>query len=138
MVRLKTAPLLAVLLSFSACVDATAPIEARYGRYALHRINGDMLPQQMVENSVYRLEFLSGAVRLNSNGTFTDSTQLRVTSFQGPSTVSLSTDVAAGTYRIAGDTVFYSSTRGESYRMTFQTENSMLQELNGSILHYRR
>ena len=139
MLRFNAAPSLAVLLWFSACGDdATAPIESRYGRYALRRINGDELPQIIVENAVYRVEFLEGALRLNPNGTFTDSTERRVTSFQGGTFVTLSTDVAAGTYRISGDTVFSSSTRGELYHMTFQAQNSLRQELSGSILLYRR
>lgn len=137
MSRTVAAPCLAVLL-LSSCIDATAPIESRYGRYILHRINGDELPQQMVENAAMRIEFLSGALRINADGTFTDSTELRVTTFSGGNFVRLSTDVAAGTYRIAGDTVFYSSTRGEFYRMTFQSPNTLRQELAGSILIYRR
>src|SRR5215208_6666639 len=127
MSRTNTANSLAALLLLSACVDATTPIESRYGRYTLHRINGDELPQQMVENAVVRIEFLSGALRLNANGSFTDSTELRITSFAGGNFVRLETDVAAGTYRITGDTVLYSSTRGEFYRMTFQSQNSLRQ-----------
>ena len=138
MFRIKVVTFLVVPLLLASCIDTSAPIESRFGRYTLQRINGEALPQQVIENTAVRLEFLRGVVRLNSNGTFTDSTELRVTTLGPNSSVRVSTDVAAGTYRIAGDSVLYSSTRGENYHMTFESQNTLRQELSGNILVYRR
>ena len=128
--------LLAVLL-LGACVDATAPEELRYGRYTLRRMNGEDLPGALVVNSVARLELVSGALRLNRSGDFNDSTQIRLTELS-TGAVRMITDVAAGTFRMEGDSVFFSSTRGEEYHMVFQLAGSLHQELNGSLLVYRK
>ena len=127
--------LLALLLS--ACVDTAGVDDLRYGRYTLDRMNGMALPGTLINNSVARLELLSGSLWLHRDGNFTDSTQARLTAVKG-GTVQFVTDVAAGTYRIAGDTLYLDSTRGEQYHMIFQAAGSITQELSGSTLVYRK
>ena len=137
MLRPKLANSLALLLFNVACVsDPAGHDTSRYGRYALRTINGEALPGVVVENSVARLEFLSGSLRLNRDNSFTDSTDLKVTPTQGAAR--LVVDEAAGTFRFSADTVFLDSTRGEHYYMVFQVAGSLTQELNGSRLVYRK
>lgn len=126
------------LLLVAGCVDASGPGDSRLGRYRLARINGSQLPGVVVQNAAVRLEFLSGALRLNADNSFTDSTAIKRTDLaQGA--VTFSTDVASGTYRISTDTVYFDSVRpGEEYFMVFQVSGSLTQELGGSILIYRK
>ena len=121
----------------AGCVDTSGPADMRLGRYTLRKINGSDLPGVVLQNSVARLEFTSGALRLNKDFSFTDSTNLKVTPMQGGDVRHL-TDVAAGTYRISRDTVYFDSTRSEQYFMVFQTAGSLTQELGGSTLVYRK
>lgn len=130
---------LALLLMTTACSDdGTEPRESRLGRFELFRINGAPLPGFVTEGAAARIDFISGAVHLFSNGTFVDSTELKVTPKQGGIT-SFSTDVATGSYRISNDTVYFTSTRpGERYFMIYLTNQSLRQDLAGSILLYTR
>jgi hypothetical protein len=127
----------ALTMVLVACVDSVAPDTARLGRYRLSKINGEDLPGLVVQNTVARLDFLSGALRLNKDGSFTDSTNLKRTPV-GPGEVTFVTDVAAGLYKISGDTLYLDSTRGEHYFMTFQSSGSLTQLLGGNILVYRK
>lgn len=136
MARTKALSLLTALL-LSACIDTTGVDDLRYGHYTLDRMNGMALPGTLISNSIARLEFLSGSLWLHRDGNFSDSTKARVTSVKD-GTVQLVTDVAAGTYRIAGDTLYLNSTRGEHYHMVFQAAGSLTQELSGSTLVYRK
>lgn len=136
MARTKALSLLTALL-LSACIDTAGVDDLRYGHYTLDRMNGMALPGTLISNSIARLEFLSGSLWLHRNGNFSDSTKARVTSVR-EGTSQLVTDVAAGTYRIAGDTLFLNSTRGERYHMVFQAAGSIMQELSGSTLVYRK
>jgi hypothetical protein len=127
----------ASLIAPSGCVnDAVSPTEARLGRYTLRTINGDLVPALVFENNSARLEFEGGALRLNRDNSFTDSTEVFVTFKTGE--VRRTTDVAAGIYRFAGDTVYFDSTRGEHYFMVFQIAGSLTQELAGARLVYRK
>lgn len=134
----------ALLIAASACAtDTSGPDLSRYGRYTLRSINGDALPSVVFETSTSRLEFVGGNLRLNADQTFTDSTELKVTPlFRGQQLeggeVIQRTDVAWGLLRFAGDTVYLTSTRGESYFMVFQASGSLTQELAGSRLIYRK
>lgn len=145
MTSILRAIVLAVLLGAAACnSDATGPGAGRYGRYTLRSINGNALPAVVVENDNARLEFLSGALRLNPDQTFTDSTDLKVTPlYRGEpiagAEIRRTTDVAYGLFRIAGDTVYFDSLRGEHYSMLFQVAGTSLnQELAGAVLLYRK
>lgn len=131
------AAVLAVLL-LPACVDTSAPNgETRFGRYSLRAINGGQPPQAVYENAVSQVHFLSGALRLNDDYTFTDSTHVRVIRTREGGTFT-SIDVAAGTFRITSDSVYLESTRGETYSMRFGSSGSLLQTLEGSFLLYRK
>lgn len=126
------------MLIVAGCADASGPGDSRLGRYRLARINGSELPGVVVQNAAVRLEFLSGALRLNADDSFTDSTSIKRTELvQGA--VTFLTDVASGTYRISQDTVYFDSVRpGEEYFMVFQAAGSLTQQLGGSILVYRK
>jgi hypothetical protein len=133
------------LIAGAACSsDATEPGASRYGRYTLRSINGNGLPAVVIESANSRLEFLSGALRLNPDQTFTDSTDLKVTPlFRGEplagAEIRFTTDVAYGLFRIAGDSVYFDSLRGEHYAMVFHATGSALnQDLAGSVLLYRK
>lgn len=128
---------LALLLVLPACVDTTAPQENHVGRYTLRRINGNAPPSAVLESSVARLDFLAGTLRLHADLSFVDSTRLKVTPLRGGE-VQTVTDVAAGNYRISNDTLHFTSTRGESYHMTIQSSGSLVQDLSGVILVYRK
>lgn len=145
MTNILRAILLPVMLGVAACgTDATEPGAARFGRYTLRSINGQGLPAVVVENANSRLEFLSGSLRLNPDQTFTDSTELKVTPlYRGEplagGEIKRTTDVAYGLFRIAGDSVYFDSLRGEHYAMVFHVAGTSLdQELAGSVLVYRK
>src|SRR5687767_12686997 len=71
-------------LLLAGCSDAVGPGTSQVGRYTLRTINGVRIPVVFQETATARLEFLSGALRLHQDGTFTDSTELRLTPmFQG-------------------------------------------------------
>ena len=133
----KRLSILVALLTLPACVDTTAPQEDFYGRYTLRRINGIAPPGAVLESSVARLDFLSGIIHLRNDLSFVDSTRMKVTPLRGGD-VQTVTDVAAGTYRVSNDTLHLESTRGEKYHMLFQTAGSLVQDLSGVILVYRK
>ncbi|MGQ0561758.1 MAG: hypothetical protein ACT443_07790 [Gemmatimonadota bacterium] len=126
------------MLIAAACVDTTAPERQYLGRYLLSRINGQSLPAPVHETTVARLDFLRGELRLNSDNSFTDITDLKVIPKASGSETHTASDTARGTYRLVGDSVFFESTRDEHYFMTFQAAGSLVQELAGSILIYRK
>lgn len=128
----------------AACTaDTAGPENTRLGRYRLSSIDGENVPTIYMESANSRMEFLSGALRLNQDGTFTDSTEVRVTPmYQGRPLVGGEVvhryDVAWGLQRMSGDTVYLDSVRGEHYFMVFQASGTLMQELAGSLLLYRR
>jgi hypothetical protein len=136
--------LLALCVLAASCGDdASGPESSRFGRYVLRSLNGNNVPTIQAENANARLEFLSGSLRINSDNTFTDSTEIRVTPmFRGDplpgGEVQHYYDVAWGLHRISGDTVYFSSIRGERYHMVFQASGTLTQELAGNRLQYRR
>jgi hypothetical protein len=128
----------ATVFLLPACVDTSEPNgDARFGRYSLRAINGGEPPAPVYENAVSQVHFLSGALRLNEDFTFTDSTHVRVIRTREGGTFT-SMDVATGTFRITSDSVFLESTRGENYHMRFGSTGSLLQTLEGSVLLYRK
>ncbi|HUP88507.1 MAG TPA: hypothetical protein VM100_04120 [Longimicrobiales bacterium] len=130
----------AMLLVLVGCSsDSSGPGTAsRLGRYRLVRINGAPLPALVTEGNSARIDFLGGAVHLNADLTFVDSTDLKITPRAGGASQFI-TDVAQGTYRISQDTVFFTSSRpGERYYMTYLSHESLRQDLAGSILIYNR
>ena len=142
--KLKLKLITALVLMLSACSgDAAGPNASRLGRYRLRTLNGRAVPTIQTENANARMEFLSGTLRLNSDNTFTDSTEIRITPmFRGEplpgGEVRHYYDVAWGLLNISGDTVYLSSIRGERYHMVFQASGSLTQELAGNVLQYRR
>ena len=109
----------------------------------MRTINGNDLPETVQENSVARLVFNAGAVRLKPDMTFTDSTDLTVTALQNGVPIAGQTlqrkwDVAFGAYRISGDTVYFDSVRDEHYFMVFTAAGGMAQDLVGSRLYYTK
>ena len=101
------------------------------------RINGVAPPGPVLESNVARLDFLDGTLHLRADLSFVDSTRLKVTPIKGGDVQTL-TDVASGSYRISNDTLHLESTRGEEYYMVFQTAGSLMQNLSGTILIYRK
>jgi hypothetical protein len=142
---MNTKPRLALiaLVTLAACSDSSGPDSSSYGRYVLRSVNGRAVPVIYQETATARLEFLSGALRLNQDGTFTDSTEIRVTPmFQGQplqgGQVVHRFDVAWGLHTVTADTVYLTSTRGEHYFMLINASGSLSQELAGSSLLYRK
>ena len=127
----------ALLVTGACATDSLSPTEERFGRYTLRTINGDGVPALVFESTSTRLEFISGALRLNRDNSYTDSTDVKVTPLKGGDLRRV-IDVSAGTYRFAGDTVFFDSTRGEHYHMVFQLAGSLTQQLAGAVLVYRK
>jgi hypothetical protein len=132
----RSAAIIPVLLLCLACVDTAVPEASRRGRYTLARINGDPLPILFIETSTTRLYFLRGELLLNADDTFSDITDMRVEPTVG--TVSFPRDTTRGTYRMVGDTVIFDASQGPGYRMIFQSSGSLVQELVGNTLTYRR
>lgn len=129
---------LAMLLYTAGCADVTSeePV-TRLGRFRLARINGNEPPAFVTEGAAARIDFLGGAVHLEKDGSFADSTDLRITPKIGGS-IRTETDVAIGRYRISNDSVFFDSTRGEHYLMVYISHQALKQELGGSTLLYNR
>jgi hypothetical protein len=136
--RSKIIPIVVLSMLAAVCTDTTAPEFIRTGRYTLARINGQALPAQVHETSVARLEFHRGELRLETDATFTDVTDLKVTPKVAGGEVFVRSDTARGTYRFARDTVFFDSTRDEHYYMVFQVSGSLQQLLGESTLVYRK
>ena len=131
------------LLLLNSCSDVVDPVTSRYARYLLRAIDDRQVPTIYLETANSRLEFLAGALRLNQDGTFTDSTEIRVTPmFRGQpiagGEVIHRYDVAWGLHKFAGDTVYLTSLRGEHYHMVFTASGSLTQELVGARLLYRK
>lgn len=133
----RSAAILSLLLVCLACVDTAVPETSRRGRYVLARINGEPLPILFVETASTRLFFLRGELALNADDTFSDITHMRVEP-KPFGAVEFPRDTTTGTYRMVGDTVIFDATEGPGYRMTFQTSGSLVQELVGNTLTYRR
>ena len=133
---MRCAAVLAMLL-LTACSadDQTAPNALGVsGRYPLRTVAGRKPPAVIVSNAAATTEILSGVVRLHADGSFADSTTLRITNGSGARVV---IDVAAGTYVTVPGRIDFSSVRGELYSMTV-IETSLHQDLAGSRLIYRR
>lgn len=137
----------AVLITFVfvSCNSDAASVEtaARRGRYVMKTINGKRPPAIVQENANKRLEFNGGALRLNLDGTFTDSTDLTITPMYLGSPlpggeVQRYVDVAWGLYHMSGDTVFFDSLRDEHYYMVFEVAGGLKQNLSGSTLFYQK
>lgn len=130
-------------VAVAACGSDTTGSEAsRLGRFQLLRINGSPLPALVTEGTAARIDFIGGAVHLRPDLTFVDSTELKVTP-KGSNVGSVSIDVANGVYRVSNDTVFFTAEpRGNEppfrYFMVYLSQQSLRQDLSGSILIYGR
>lgn len=133
----RSAAIISVLLLCLACVDTAVPESSRRGRYTLARVNGDPLPILFIETAAVRLYFLRGELLLHADETFSDITHMRREP-KPVGSVLFPTDTTRGTYRMVGDTVIFDPNQGAGYRMTFQTSGSLVQELVGNTLTYRR
>lgn len=129
---------LALSLFVASCADSTAPDYLRQGRYDLVHINGDALPILFLETPFARLYFEAGELVLNADDTFSDITEMRRDGKGTGATTTFPSDTTRGTYRIAADTVVFTTTRQVEYRMVFQASGSLVQELSGNRLTYRK
>ena len=111
-------------LGFSACSDSTSPNATAFvGVYALSSLNGTTPPVVVAEDAVNgRLEVTGGTITLNSDMTFSDRTDFRITDPNGA--ISTDFDLASGTYTTSGNTVTLTPTGDAPYSLV----------LNGSTL----
>lgn len=120
----------------AGCYDTSGPVPAEpvFGRYVLASVDGSALPATYVDQPNLKLEFIRGVLRLNQDGTFVDSTEVRSTANNASRRAF---DVASGTFVHTTERVDLTSTRGEHYFMTISSR-MLKQELGGMVLVYRR
>jgi hypothetical protein len=103
---------LALALTVVACGsdDSTAPSNSSIaGTWSLQTINGSPLPFTLAPAPT-KIEILSATAIINSNGTWTSSSQTRTTlGTQAPTTT---TETDNGTYTISGSTIALRSSDG--------------------------
>jgi hypothetical protein len=126
--------MLAVLLLSGCYETSSGPAPTIFGRYSLHSVDGLRPPATMTEIPNLKLEIMTGMITLNSDNTFTDSTEMRRTDGAVARRYS---DVAHGSFVHAGESIALSSSRGEHYSMAIEGR-SLTQNLSGTILVYRR
>jgi hypothetical protein len=117
----------------AACGDSTGP-NSFLGVYTLETINGLPLPVTVLEDPTGRFEITGGQVTLNGNGTFSDRTDLRVTS--GLEVLEFS-DPVVGTYVRNGDRITFDAGIDGSYEMTL-SGRTLTQFEPGLTFVYRR
>jgi hypothetical protein len=113
----RVALVLAVVLplALGGCGDSTGPGGSLAGTYALRSINGDPVPVIIDESGTFRLEMMSGFVRLNANGTFSTRHTVRLT--EGNSSIDVPQD-ASGTYTRSGEAITLTFEEPESDLIT--------------------
>jgi hypothetical protein len=123
-----------ILGTVAAACDSTAPGNAHVGTYALVTINGAPLPQNhSVDGST---QVVGGAVTLEGNGHFRDSTELLIVA--NGTELSL---VGAGAYQRNGDVITFVPFAGDhDYAMTFSSADlTLTQEVSpGRVYVYKR
>ena len=104
------------------------------GVYSLATINGSSLPfvLQFLDASNL-VQFQTGAVTINSDGTFVDSASFVITQAGVDST---ETDVASGSWTQHGNTITFTPSQGDSYDMSWDGQTQLIQSFEGLILAY--
>ena len=126
---------LLVILATACYSDSAGPVaDTTEGRYTLRTVDDQPLPAVIADVPNFRVEFMRGIVTLQSDLSFTDSTEVRRTENQ---VVRRVIDVAAGTWSRTGNIVTLNSTRGEHYTMTL-SGRELRQTLAGSTLLYKK
>ena len=127
-----------IAVSLAACSgDSTGPdLDELAGEYILFTINGQSLPVIVDQFGNDIVEITQGSVSLESNGTFDDVTQLRITE---SGAVSTEVDVTQGTWEAVGTTVTFRPTDGSgTYTMTWDGQLRLTQLFTGLTLVYER
>ena len=130
--RLALLALGALTLFGTACGDDDDPAGpgSITGTYTLSTINGQGLPRTVYEGDdlgfYYKLEFMSGTLTLNSNGTFTDATTIRET--EGDAAPETRTETTNGTYTRNGNTLTLTDVdTDDTYTLVVQNDGSLTQ-----------
>jgi len=106
---MKSALLVAVMaVIVTACAgESTSPDIGKVGTYTLMAVNGGTLPVVTTDNATIKTEILSGTLVINSDGTFSETRQGRVTLAGGsPSPI---TATQAGTWVESGGVMTFST-----------------------------
>lgn len=82
------------------CSDGTGPNATPEGTYVLSTINGGVLPVVVLQAGSDRLEVTAGQVRINRDGTGSDSYSFRLTQAGG---ITLYTENDVGTWTLQGN-----------------------------------
>ena len=127
--------MLAAAVVAVGCKDSVAPTPAGpAGDYPLRSIDGNPPPQIVLATPEATISIVGGEVRLRTDGTFRDSTDLEIVTAQG---VQRDFDVGSGTWRISNDTVFFRVGGGSEYTMV-RNGVELVQDFDGIELVYRR
>jgi hypothetical protein len=118
----------------AACGDSSTGPASIAGTYTLQTINGQAPPRTVFQDASGRVEITGGRVNLNADGTFSDATDLRVTS---GTTVLTDTETAVGMWVQNGDNITFNVSGGGSYSMAL-AGRTLTQVEEGITLVYRR
>ena len=133
----RTIALAAVALATGGCQGGIAgSSDLIAGVYTLQTANGQPLPYLIVFiDADNKLEFGSGTVAINDDGTFVDSATLLVTQ-AGVQTSE--TQVVSGNWTQHGSTITFTPTDGEPYTMAWNGSNRLTQGFQDVTLAYVR
>ena len=123
----------ATALVGSACGDSTGLGGNVAGTYELRTINGQSLPVTFNDPFLGTVTFVYGEVDLDSDGTFVDMYQYRVS---GNSFVE--TEQIFGTWDRSGDEIRFETDDGDVYFMERTSSNRLVQRESGVTLVYQR
>ena len=87
-----------------------APADQVAGTYTLRTVAGRQLPVTLVEEAGDKLELVSGALTLNTDGKFAGTMTFRITE---DGRVTTETDGGGGTYTVSGGSVVLTAEDGE-------------------------
>jgi hypothetical protein len=116
--------------------DTTGPplADAAVGVYTLATINSQQLPV-IVQSGNEQVEITGGVVTLKEDRTFSDVTQLRITT---GGAVTSETDAASGSWTRQANTVQFSPTGFAAYSMTWDGGNRLTQLIGNFTLIYAK
>jgi hypothetical protein len=123
-----------VAFGIAACSDSTAP-RSFVGAFALVAVNGTAPPVIIAQDATGTLEVTGGRITLNSDMTFRDSTEFRVTDSNNVSTIE--SDVVTGTYTTSGSTATLTPTGDAPYDLTL-SGNTLTQTAGNLTITYNR
>jgi hypothetical protein len=117
----------ALVIGLGACGDSSGPDGGGNvaGTYTLRTVNGGQVPYTVFQfGTEYKLEILSAAMTVNSNGTWTETSQLRET--EGTS-VTTETQTVTGTWTQSGNQVTFADSDPETTNLvaTFSGGNTL-------------